>query len=968
MKKKGLTAGVMKKAAAAFTAGVLVFTMLPSVAFADVSTAAAAEESTVVSAEESAAVSADENSVVSAGENTASSAEESTAVSAEGSAAATTKESAAVTTEESAAASAEGSTAVTADGSAAASAEESTAVTAAADTAASTNDTGSAEAYAALSENQDALAGSENSDSEWPSFRGNSTNNAVTAAKTPTSPDNAELYWAANAAVGSWPSTSPAILVDDCVVYCESSATGANIFKVNKVTGAIEAQAALYTGIGYSQIPPTYADGEIFVPLNNGCIQAVSASDLSSLWIYKDAVGGQPISPITYSNGKIYTGFWNGEQADANYVCITASDDDPSQTAEMKQASWTYLRKGGFYYAGSCVKDGCLLVPTDDGSDASSQTETSSVLALDPDTGSLIDSLDGLKGDIRTSIACDSTTGRCYFSSKGGVFYGFALNSDRTIDKTSVTTCNIGAASTSTPVIYNGRAYIGVSGGSWSKGQIDVIDLASDSVAYIIETAGNPQVSGLLTTGYEATDGSVYVYFQPNYNPGAIYVLKDKAGQTEADSRIIFTPTGKQANYCMCSLICDSDGTLYYNTDSGYMMAVGSAAKSLEITQQADKQCYFAGDALDLTGLKVSVTYANGTKRDVTDAVTSSVKNGDPLTAQDTSITLTFDHLLYKDEAVENADNKTGVAVAPLTVSFPITINSEAVSGGTYEIVSAANSNTALDIAGGSVKKGANVQLYTRNGTQAQAFTVVKNMDGTYKLLSYLSGRAVDVANASTASGANVQIYTDNASSAQKWNFIKNSDGTYTIENAASKNVLDISGGRFTPWTNIQSYASNGSAAQKFILVPSAYDASAKLDGDYTIVSSVDSSYGLDVTGASKQSGANVQLYKLNGTAAQIFRLIYTDGYYRILNMNSGKALDVSGGNAFNGNYVQQYNENGSDAQLFKLEQNADGSYTFISKLDSSYVLDLSAGKAENFRNIQIYKSNGSAAQHFFLK
>ena len=196
MKKKGLTAGVMKKAAAAFTAGVLVFTMLPSVAFADVSTAAAAEESTVVSAEESVAASA------------------------------------------------EGSTAVTADGSAAASAEESTAVTAAADTAASTNDTGSAEAYAALSENQDALAGSENSDSEWPSFRGNSTNNAVTSAKTPTSPDNAELYWAANAAVGSWPSTSPAILVDDCVVYCESSATGANIFKVNKVTGAIEAQVS----------------------------------------------------------------------------------------------------------------------------------------------------------------------------------------------------------------------------------------------------------------------------------------------------------------------------------------------------------------------------------------------------------------------------------------------------------------------------------------------------------------------------------------------------------------------------------------------------------------------------------------------------------------------------------------------------------------------------------------------------
>lgn len=70
--------------------------------------------------------------------------------------------------------------------------------------------------------------------------------------------------------------------------------------------------------------------------------------------------------------------------------------------------------------------------------------------------------------------------------------------------------------STSTPVVHNGRAYVGVSGAAqfepYGGHSITVIDLKSFSIAYRCPTKGYPQTSGLLTKAYEKT-GLVYVYF-----------------------------------------------------------------------------------------------------------------------------------------------------------------------------------------------------------------------------------------------------------------------------------------------------------------------------------------------------------------------------------------------------------------------------------------------------------------------
>jgi hypothetical protein len=84
-------------------------------------------------------------------------------------------------------------------------------------------------------------------------------------------------------------------------------------------------------------------------------------------------------------------------------------------------------------------------------------------LLLDPATGELLDSWDGLNADIRSTVVYDAGTDAYYFTSKGGTFYSVQVTGDRKLtNKWSVNLANgVGGVpmSTSTPVVYGGRAY-----------------------------------------------------------------------------------------------------------------------------------------------------------------------------------------------------------------------------------------------------------------------------------------------------------------------------------------------------------------------------------------------------------------------------------------------------------------------------------------------------------------------------
>lgn len=204
---------------------------------------------------------------------------------------------------------------------------------------------------------------------------------------------------------------------------------------------------------------------------------------------------------------------------------------------------------------------------TDDGQSGYS-ADTAALLSIDPVSGRIIDCLDHLGADIRSTICYDAATQRYYFTSKGGKFFSVAVSEDGYFDRSSLKTLDlrggqaIEGMSTSTPVVHNGRAYVGVSGAAqfepYGGHSITVIDLKSFSIAYRCPTKGYPQTSGLLTKAYEKT-GLVYVYFLENMSPGNLCVIRDAPGQKEALSiydgkpitraEVLFTPRGAQRQY-----------------------------------------------------------------------------------------------------------------------------------------------------------------------------------------------------------------------------------------------------------------------------------------------------------------------------------------------------------------------------------------------------------------------------------
>ncbi len=521
----------------------------------------------------------------------------------------------------------------------------------------------------------------EKSDDTWADFRGNSNNNGITSAPTPKTADEAELYWATKYGAG-WASGAPSspIIVNGYLYFTSNK----SIVKMDKTTGEIVASGTMVTTSAFNITPPTYADGKIFVALAGSRVQAFDAETLESLWVFKSTTNGQPNSPITYHDGYVYTGFWSGETKDCDYVCLSVEDEDPDNPTETKEATWQYMQKGGFYWAGCYVTDNYLLVGTDDG--VSGYTaQTSQLLSLDPLTGSVIDSLDGLNADIRSSISRDESTGAFYFTSKGGSFYEVYVNDDGTIEQDSLRTLDLGGMSTSTPVVYNGRAYVGVSGdsqfGAYSGHNITVIDLDSFEIAYTCPTQGYPQTSGLLTTAYEDEDDYCYIYFFDNYTPGKLRVIKDRPGQTSIDdddtllyAPVLFTPSGAQSQYALCSPIVDEDGTIYFKNDSAHMMAVGSKITSIEVTSQPDKLTYKEGDLFDSEGMKVVAHYANGLTKDVTNYISYPK---DFLTTEDKDITISYPHVLYGDtddgDNTNDWNNINVTADAP-TVTLDITV------------------------------------------------------------------------------------------------------------------------------------------------------------------------------------------------------------------------------------------------------------------------------------------------------
>ena len=510
---------------------------------------------------------------------------------------------------------------------------------------------------------------------EWGNFRNGDNNLGITNAKTPYAPEDTELLWAVKHGTG-WAAAPGSPIMVDGDIYTYS---GSTIRRLNSMTGEVVTEGTMVGSSTYSIVPMTYGDGMVFVGLSDGRIQAFNAKTLESLWVYTDELGGQPNCPITYKDGYIYAGFWNSEDRNANFACINTIDEDHASATEVKYASWTYTRAGGFYWAGAYVTDKLAIVGTDDGA-GGYDTNGAALLVFDRYTGEKLDAHEGIRGDLRSNVSHDPQSDRVFFTTKGGILGNAKIDWDtgKILDYKEVVIKdaqgNANAMSTCTPSVYNGRIYIGVAGtsqfGANSGHGIAVYNLNGDgsmTQAYVYAIVGYPQTSAMVSTAYSAEDGSVYIYLPYNYTPGGISVLKDKPGQTAPVTTTgsgyseVFTPVSPLAQYCICSTIADQYGTIYYKNDSCYMMAITSKIESLEITQYPTITENEDG-SITVDGLKAVTKLKNGEERDVSNYV-SVVKN-EETGGYTVSYTYGFDNANYGLKTVT-------AEIADYTVTIP---------------------------------------------------------------------------------------------------------------------------------------------------------------------------------------------------------------------------------------------------------------------------------------------------------
>ena len=372
------------------------------------------------------------------------------------------------------------------------------------------------------------------------------------------------------------------------------------------------------------------------------------------------------------------------------------------------------------------------------------------------------------------------------------------------------------------------------------------------------------------------------------------------------------------------------------------------------VSALSDKYVIDVSGGSSSNGAKIQLWTDNGTKAQQWRFVSAQVVSNGFYTVKNSASKKVLD--------VSGGSLKSGANVQQYTANstqaqtFYMSYSSK---DGYYTIVDL-GSGKVLDVAGGSPENGANVQQYTTNGTRAQKWAATKNSDGTITFRSAVSGLALDVSGASSKNGANVQVWAPNGTNAQKWSLSKVSnwlpEGTYSIiATINTGNVIDIAGGSTRSGANVQMYSSNSTNAQRFYLRPIG-------SGYYTIQNPISGLY-LNATG--KASGKSIVL----GTTQQQFKPVFGAGGIAFrLKENASLVLDISGASTRSGANLQLYGSNGTAAQRFVARLTdpvADGTYSIRYATNTGYAIDVPGASSETGIALQLYESNGTAAQRF---
>ena len=398
--------------------------------------------------------------------------------------------------------------------------------------------------------------------------------------QTPVSAESTQLKWAKKLGTGWMNAPSVPTVADDGVIVM----LGKTINKLSFDDGEIIASGEMSASPSYGYTPCIIAGDSIIAPLGGGTLQAFDAKTLESRWVYNDELKGQALSPILYADGKLYTGFWNSEEKDANFVCV-----------DVKTGSldWSYTVKGGFYWAGAVAVGDYIFVGTDDGAKGSEGDGTllafKNSYAENEEVKPVSSAVLTGCGDVRSSLAYSD--GKVYFTTKGGYLCSAAVD-EKTGEISDLKTVPFGAQSTSTPVIYGDHIYFGAGSGisdSGSKGNFVIADKETLKVENYVALKGYPQCEMLLSTAYLESTGYLYFYSTYNMTPGGVSLIKVKADDISDTELVELYDAEGYEQYCIASVVTDKDGNLYYKNDSGCVFCLAQCMSADVSVSVSDK-------------------------------------------------------------------------------------------------------------------------------------------------------------------------------------------------------------------------------------------------------------------------------------------------------------------------------------------------------------------------------------------
>jgi len=394
--------------------------------------------------------------------------------------------------------------------------------------------------------------------SDWPQFQKDEVNIGRTNDNAPIMYWNEKVLWNNYTYSSGWAGIDVTPLVVGDLVYVV--AANNSVWAFNKTTGAVEWKNNTI-GSGFIVGNPAYGNNTIFALGKGEKIYAFNATTGVELWNRTTVCDGQLNTPITYHDHKIFFADWDGPK---KYCCY---HDNGTEYWNRSSTSG-----GGYYWAGAAVIGNYLVYGDDAGNLTSVEWNnvTNGVVWTEGelDTGN----------EIRSSIAWNATNanyGHIFFTNRTGYNLskiGFNKSTGE-FNSSDWDGYDI-RYSTSTPVVYNGRVYVG--GGNFSTGDNALLCLRESDLTKIWEYLPNGAVQSSPALSIQGSD--VYIYFTTNNRYGTCYCLKD--GGNSWEEKWTYTTeqagpatTGASGGYILQG-VAISDNWIYFGNDGGYLYGI----------------------------------------------------------------------------------------------------------------------------------------------------------------------------------------------------------------------------------------------------------------------------------------------------------------------------------------------------------------------------------------------------------